>query len=147
MAADGHTLSASRAGPEGGSRALVVVQEIFGVNSHMRRVCDRFVAEGYSVIAPALFDRVGSGIELGYDADAMAQGRELRGRSIPAAGRVIVLPAVLLTRSIRSSTGSCRPGRSVACSAPDRTLLPGVVHKIAAPVGHEDEVLTGVFPG
>jgi carboxymethylenebutenolidase len=79
-AADGHRLSAYRAGPQDAARALVVVQEIFGVNHHMRAVCDRFAAEGYAVIAPALFDRVGQGIELGYEAADVAQGRELRGR-------------------------------------------------------------------
>lgn len=79
-AADGHRLSAYRAGPQEAARALVVVQEIFGVNRHIRSVCDRFAAEGYAVIAPALFDRVGAGIELGYEAADVAQGRELRGR-------------------------------------------------------------------
>lgn len=79
-AADGHRLAAYRAGPQLASRALVVVQEIFGVNHHIRSVCDRFAAEGYAVIAPALFDRVGPGIELGYQAADVAQGRELRGK-------------------------------------------------------------------
>ncbi len=79
-AADGHRLTAYRAGPQNASRALVVVQEIFGVNRHIRTVCDRFAAEGYAVIAPALFDRVGPGIELGYEAADVAQGRELRGK-------------------------------------------------------------------
>jgi carboxymethylenebutenolidase len=79
-AADGHRLTAYRAGPQNATRALVVVQEIFGVNHHMRNVCESFAAEGYAVIAPALFDRVGRGIELGYEAADVAQGRELRGR-------------------------------------------------------------------
>lgn len=79
-AADGQRLTAYRAGPQNASRALVVVQEIFGVNHHMRNVCDSFAAEGYAVIAPALFDRVGRGIELGYEAADVAQGRELRGK-------------------------------------------------------------------
>jgi carboxymethylenebutenolidase len=79
-AADGHRLAAYRTGPQDAPRALVVVQEIFGVNRHMRRIADAFAAEGYAVIAPALFDRVGPGIELGYEAADVAQGRELRGR-------------------------------------------------------------------
>ncbi|MBR0648409.1 dienelactone hydrolase family protein [Roseomonas terrae] len=79
-AADGHRLSAYRAGPQNAARALVVVQEIFGVNRHMRNVCESFAAEGYAVVAPALFDRVGRGIELGYEAADVAQGRELRGK-------------------------------------------------------------------
>jgi carboxymethylenebutenolidase len=79
-AADGHRLTAYRAGPQDATRALVVVQEIFGVNRHMRRIADAFAAQGYAVIAPALFDRVGAGIELGYEAADVAQGRELRGK-------------------------------------------------------------------
>lgn len=79
-AADGHSLSAYRADPEGTPRAgLVVVQEIFGVNAHIRAVCDRLAAQGYRCIAPALFDRLRRGVELGYGEDDVALGRELRG--------------------------------------------------------------------
>lgn len=77
-AADHHRLAAYRAGPEDAAMALVVVQEIFGVNRHMRRVCDRFAEAGYAVVCPALFDRTRRGVELGYTADDVAQGRELR---------------------------------------------------------------------
>ena len=77
-AADGHTLSAYRSGPDDAGRSLVVVQEIFGVNGHIRKVCDQFAAEGYTAIAPALFDRVEPGAELGYDEDGIARGRALR---------------------------------------------------------------------
>ncbi len=57
-AADGFKLSAYRAEPSGKPRGgLVVVQEIFGVNSHIKSVCDGFAADGYLAIAPALFDR------------------------------------------------------------------------------------------
>ena len=84
-AADGHRLSAYRAGPEQAGRALVVIQEIFGVNHHMREVCDNFAAQGYTVIAPALFDRVQKGTELGYRPDDVAKGRELRA-NVPEAG-------------------------------------------------------------
>ena len=66
-AADGHTLSAYQAGLADSPRALVVLQEIFGVNHHMRTVCDGFGDAGYHVIAPALFDRVERGVELGYE--------------------------------------------------------------------------------
>jgi carboxymethylenebutenolidase len=62
--------------PKGG---IVVVQEIFGVNAHMRRVSDGFAAAGYLALSPALFDRTKRGVELGYDAAAIAAGRELRG--------------------------------------------------------------------
>ena len=78
-AADGHTVSAYQAGPKGATLSLVVVQEIFGVNGHMRNVCDAFAGEGYAVIAPALFDRIRPGIELGYTPEDVAKGRDLRG--------------------------------------------------------------------
>jgi carboxymethylenebutenolidase len=77
-AADGHTLSAWTAGPREAARALVVVQEIFGVNRHMRRVAQSFAEAGYAVILPALFDRVARGVELGYAAEDVARGRALR---------------------------------------------------------------------
>ena len=68
-AKDGHKLRAYRADPAGKPRgALVVLQEIFGVNKHMRRLADDFAREGYVAVTPALFDRVEKGIELGYDA-------------------------------------------------------------------------------
>jgi carboxymethylenebutenolidase len=59
---------------------LVVTQEIFGVNRHIRKLCDDFAAAGYAVIAPQLFDRVERNVELGYDAADLARGRELRGK-------------------------------------------------------------------
>ncbi|MGG5888460.1 dienelactone hydrolase family protein [Falsiroseomonas sp. HC035] len=79
-AADGHRLSAYRAGPADAKRALVVVQEIFGVNRHMRHVCDTLAAEGYQVIAPAMFDRVERNVELGYEPADVARGRDLRAK-------------------------------------------------------------------
>lgn len=79
-ASDGHVLSAYRADPQGGARgAVVIVQEVFGVNDHVRGVCDGYAADGYAVVAPALFDRVKQGVELGYEGDDLTHGRELRG--------------------------------------------------------------------
>jgi carboxymethylenebutenolidase len=75
MARDGHEFNAWLAAPAGKPRgAVVVIQEIFGVNAHIRAVADGFAAEGYVAIAPALFDRVRRGIELGYNADTMKEG-------------------------------------------------------------------------
>jgi carboxymethylenebutenolidase len=82
-ASDGHRLSAYRAGAADAPRALVVVQEIFGVNRHMRNVCDRLAGAGYAVICPALFDRTERGVELGYEGTDVARGRELRTK-VPA---------------------------------------------------------------
>jgi carboxymethylenebutenolidase len=78
-AADGHRFDAYLAHPNGPARgALVVVQEIFGVNSHIRSVADGYAADGYLAIAPALFDRVERGVEIGYGADDVARGRALK---------------------------------------------------------------------
>ena len=71
-------VSGWRAEPMGAPRGgLVVVQEIFGVNAHIRSVADQYAAEGFVAIAPAYFDPVQRGVELGYDQDGMAKGREL----------------------------------------------------------------------
>jgi len=80
VASDGTTLSAYRSGSADAPRAIVVLQEIFGVNSHMREVCDRFAAQGYDVIAPALFDRATPGVQLGYTPDDIQEGLKLRAR-------------------------------------------------------------------
>jgi carboxymethylenebutenolidase len=75
IASDGHKLQAYIAEPQGQPRAsIVVVQEIFGVNSHIRSVADDYAAQGYSTITPALFDRVKPGIELSYTAEDSAVG-------------------------------------------------------------------------
>ena len=76
MARDGHQFGAWLAAPHGAARgAVVVLQEIFGLNSHIRAVTDRFAADGYLAIAPSLFDRVRRDLELGYTADDVEQGR------------------------------------------------------------------------
>jgi carboxymethylenebutenolidase len=78
-AADGHSFGMYRADPAGEPRgAMVVVQEIFGVNSHIRAVCDDFAGEGYLAVAPALFDRAQRGVELGYQADDITANRAIR---------------------------------------------------------------------
>lgn len=75
-AADGHEFSAWLATPAAPPRAgLLVLQEIFGVNGHIRRVAEAFAARGYLAIAPALFDRVRRDTELGYH--ALEEGRDI----------------------------------------------------------------------
>ena len=86
-AADEHTLGAYRAGPDDAARGLVVVQEIFGVNRHMRAVCDRFGSLGFAVVCPALFDRVQREVELGYGPDDVKTGIALRAQ-VPEAGTI-----------------------------------------------------------
>ena len=82
---DGHTFGAYKAGPDNAKAGLVVIQEIFGVNHHMRTVCDQFAEAGYAVIAPALFDRAEPGVELGYGETDRKRGMELRAK-VPEAG-------------------------------------------------------------
>jgi carboxymethylenebutenolidase len=75
-AADGHKLAAWRAEPKGKPRGgLIVVQEIFGVNSHIRSVADGYAADGYLAIAPAFFDRVERGLDIGYTPADIEKGR------------------------------------------------------------------------
>jgi len=75
-AADGHKFAAYRAEPQGKPRGgLIVVQEIFGVNSHIRGVADGYAADGYLAIAPALFDRVERGLDIGYSQPEIERGR------------------------------------------------------------------------
>ncbi|NUZ06468.1 dienelactone hydrolase family protein [Piscinibacter koreensis] len=80
QASDGHRFSAYVARPASAPRgAIVVLQEIFGVNSHIRSVTDGFAADGWLAIAPALFDRTERDVQLGYTADDVARGRTLKG--------------------------------------------------------------------
>lgn len=79
MARDGHEFNAWLAAPAGGARgAVVVAQEIFGVNHHIRGVADGFAAAGYLAIAPCLFDRIRRGIELAYTEEETQEGRGYR---------------------------------------------------------------------
>ncbi len=78
-ASDGHRLAAYRAEPTGKPRGgIVVIQEIFGVNSHVKSVADGFAKDGYLAIAPAMFDRVQRNFDVGYTPEDIAKGRELR---------------------------------------------------------------------
>jgi carboxymethylenebutenolidase len=74
-ASDGHELGAYHAKPGNSAHAaVVVIQEIFGVNSHIRSLADDFAAEGFHAIAPQLFDRVEPNVELGYNPADMQRG-------------------------------------------------------------------------
>ncbi len=78
-AADGHSFAAYLAEPAGTARGgLIVVQEIFGVNSHMREVTDSFAADGYLAICPAYYDRVQRNFEVGYEPDDIKAGGAIR---------------------------------------------------------------------
>jgi carboxymethylenebutenolidase len=78
-AKDGFELGAYRADPTGTPKGgIVVIQEIFGVNHHMKNLCDQYAKEGYLCVAPALFDRAERDVDLGYDEDARKKGFGLR---------------------------------------------------------------------
>lgn len=79
---DGQKIGAYVARPAGAAKGgIVVLQEIFGANQHIRKTADLYAAEGYLAIAPALFDRVEPGLELGYTGDDPKKGMETRGKT------------------------------------------------------------------
>ncbi len=76
-ASDGFKLGGYRADPASAPKAaIVVIQEIFGVNSHIRNICDRLANEGYVAIAPAIFDRIEPDFQSGYSPDEVAVARK-----------------------------------------------------------------------
>jgi carboxymethylenebutenolidase len=75
--ADQFQLGAYRADPSGTAKGgVVVIQEIFGVNHHIRAVCDRLAGQGYAAVAPALFDRQVKDFQSGYSPDEIAEARK-----------------------------------------------------------------------
>jgi carboxymethylenebutenolidase len=94
-ASDGFTLGAYEAKPEGKARAgVVVIQEIFGVNAHIKRVADGYAMDGYHVISPAIFDRAERNVDIGYDKPDMDKGVALRA-SIPLEATILDLAAAV----------------------------------------------------
>jgi carboxymethylenebutenolidase len=83
VTSDSHTLGGYCAGPTDATKGIVVVQEIFGVNKHIRTMADAFAGAGYKVIAPALFDRAEKDVQLGYGADDRKAGVALMGKLTP----------------------------------------------------------------
>lgn len=110
MAQDGVQCPAYVAQPAGTARgAVVVLQEIFGVNSHIRGVADGFAQQGYLAIAPALFHRVQPDVALGYGPDDIARGRALK-----AAAEALPAPGVLADIASAILFGSGSTGGKVA---------------------------------
>ncbi len=131
-ASDGHKFGAYRARPGGDSRAgLVVIQEIFGVNGHIRNVADRFAAVGFGALAPALFDRTERGLELGYQPDDIDRGRAVRAKVSSDVALLDVAAAVkCLAQTGRpvAVVGYCWGG-SLAWAA--ATRLPGLAGAVS----------------
>ena len=109
----------------------MVLQEIFGVNPHIRSVVDRYADQGYLAIAPALFDRVKPGLELGYDPDGMATGIATMKRTVE--GDALNDVAAAITEAAKAGrvgvVGFCWGGTLAYAAA---TRLDGV----AAAVGY-----------
>lgn len=110
-ASDGQKLSAYVTGEEAAERSLCVVQEIFGVNAHIRSVCDRFAGLGYYVVSPALFDRVEPNVELGYSEADIEKGLQIVGQ-LTDADSLADTEAALSLLGTRKKTvlGFCRGG-------------------------------------
>jgi carboxymethylenebutenolidase len=130
-ASDGNTLSAYVVRPEGRPRgAIVVVQEIFGVNSHVRGVVEQYASEGYVAIAPAMFDRFQKDVELGYDAQGLEQGVALMLRTTDAS-TLADLNAAISTVSPAGRVGMvgyCWGGRSTYLAACRASIAAGVAY-------------------
>lgn len=110
--------------PKGG---IVVIQEIFGVNGHIRDVADRFADAGYAAIAPAFFDHAEKGVELGYDEAGMNKGLELVkqvGIDAPVAD-VKAAAAAIADAGAVGTVGFCWGG-TIAFLAATRLGLPSV---------------------
>lgn len=133
-----------RADPQGTPRgALVVVQEIFGVNAHMRSLTDRFAEQGFIAIAPALFDPVQHKVELTYDQSGFVKGRELvSALGVDRAVTIVDATAQLLRDEGRNVgvVGYCWGG-SVAFLANTRLGLPAVSYYGALTLPFLDEPL------
>jgi carboxymethylenebutenolidase len=91
-AADGHEFNSFEAGNVNAPRGLVVVQEIFGVNAHMRAVSERLAGFGYRVLCPAIFDRAERDLELGYTPEDIQKGLAARAK-IPEAATLLDVEA------------------------------------------------------
>jgi carboxymethylenebutenolidase len=152
-AEDSHRLAGYRADSAGKPRAgIVVIQEIFGVNQHIRKVTDGFAAEGYAALAPAIFDRVQRDFEIGYAPADVETGRATRGKiqlddmvadvraavkALQAEGlRVGVVGYCLggtlawlsATRIDGVAAAVCYYGGGIAASASERPRCPVLIH-------------------
>jgi carboxymethylenebutenolidase len=131
MARDGHEFQAWLAAPPGRPRgALVVLQEIFGVNSHIRGVVDGLAAQGYTVIAPSLFDRIRRGIQLGYSAADMQEGAGYRSQLTPETALKDVAAAAAVVRNSGrvGCVGYCWGGTLAYLAAGELPLACAVVY-------------------
>lgn len=136
-----HCIGAYLARPAGPPRGgIVVVQEIFGVNAHIRAITDRFAEAGYTAIAPCFFDHVENGVELGYDEAGFARGRTL----VAEVGIELAVDDVASAAEAIASAGRIGVvgfcwGGTVALRATQRLGLPAVSYYGARNPAYLDE--------
>lgn len=131
MARDGHSFQAWLAGPTGTPRgAVVVLQEIFGLNSHIRSVADGFAAEGYLAIAPALFDRVRRDLQLGYTAADVEIGRGTMRQLAQDKTSLDILAAINVVKHAGrvAAVGYCWGGTQAFLAACDQPVAAAVAY-------------------
>ena len=141
LAADGHRFGVYRVLPdEPAVGSVLVLQEIFGVNAHIRDLCEQFAANGFAAFAPYLFDRVGGNVDLDYSPDSVAAGRE----RMAALGFEVALLDVAATAVAAAEFGSVGSvgycwGGTLAWLCATRLGLPSVSYYGArtAPFLHE----------
>ena len=139
-ASDGHKLGAYRAEPAGKPKGgIVVIQEIFGVNSHIRDVADGYAADGYLAIAPALFDRTQPGVDLCYEEKDIAIGREL---AFPLGWEA---PMLDLGAAVELAAGAGKVGVVGYCWGGSLAYLCACKLPVAAAVGYYGGQITKIL--
>ena len=129
---DGFTLPAYVSLPDGRPRgAIVVLQEIFGVNSHIRNVADGYAAAGYLAVAPATFHRVKAGVELGYTGDDMGAGMALKAavEAMASPGGSAITPLVMqdIQAAVKYASTAAKMSTEDTVHTGGRGALVGVV--------------------
>lgn len=139
-AADGHALQAYIAMPEGKPQgATIVIQEIFGVNAHIRSVADGYAKDGFVVVAPALFDRYEQNLELAYDGEDKQKAYDLYGKLNPDAALLDIAAAFREAAQAGKAigvVGFCWGG-----------LMSWLTATRAATVGIQPACTVGYYPG
>lgn len=104
-AADGFTLGAYESVPQNPRGGIVVIQEIFGVNAHIREVVDGYAEAGYAAVAPQIFDRVDRDVELGYQEADMGAGVEIAFQKLDHALALADVQAAIEHASVHGKVG------------------------------------------
>jgi len=130
---DGKSISAYVAGAPKSTAALVIIQEIFGVNAHIRRVADSYAEDGFFVVAPALFDRIQAGTELDYTPAGIELARGLATRLEP---ELVLKDIAAAIAYARTQTDSGKVGLVGYCLGGSYAWLSAARLPIDAAVGY-----------